>query len=541
MALAFTPDTKILIDCGVSYCAAKKSLADIGVDIDDVDAVLVTHEHMDHVAGLPKFLEHNKKAVVFVHEKGARALDVRVAPDMQRVIGFGAPFVFKGVSVDFYVCSHDSAFCCGFKITENATGKSIATVTDTGFVNGGFDAFVGGCEAVVLESNYDETMLRSGRYPAALKRRIMSECGHLSNAQACELIVRLAPTSVKTVVLAHLPSWPSQALCRRLRRAISERAGSLKLSWPSNIQKARCWIRMIDKFDKNDGLRIFSFTVFAVLIINLLYSMLLTVFPSLDGEAGFWCVNVILQASLAGVVALYCKSKNISFFSAASLDVKPRVADVFLTMGAGAGTLAFMLPLQNFIVNWFEWMGFEVSVSVPVTGTAGNVVLLIVVACIMPAFCEELVFRGALGNGLAETGLWSASLLGGALFSLFHMNPAQTLHQFVMGFLLVFYILVTGSFWCSFAAHLFNNLLTVVLSLTLGEKIDAWSMDYWYIFILAGAACALPLVWLLYKRRRFVVPEGCDKDAREKNFTLLLLLPALLVCVLFWLSALFAK
>ena len=298
---------------------------------------------------------------------------------------------------------------------------------------------------------------------------------------------------------------------------------------------------MIDKFDKNDGLRIFSFTVFAVLIINLLYSMLLTVFPSLDGEAGFWCVNVILQASLAGVVALYCKSKNISFFSATSLDVKPRVADVFLTLGAGAGTLAFMLPLQNFIVNWFEWMGFEVSVSVPVTGTAGNVVLLIVVACIMPAFCEELVFRGALGNGLAETGLWSASLLGGALFSLFHMNPAQTLHQFVMGFLLVFYILVTGSFWCSFAAPLFNNLLTVVLSLTLGEKIDAWSMDYWYIFILAGAACALPLVWLLYKRRRFVVPEGCDKDAREKNFTLLLLLPALLVCVLFWLSALFAK
>lgn len=51
-----------------------------------------------------------------------------------------------------------------------------------------------------------------------------------------------------------------------------------------------------------------------MLIINLLYSMLLTVFPSLDGEAGFWCVNVILQASLAGVVALYCKSKNISFF-----------------------------------------------------------------------------------------------------------------------------------------------------------------------------------------------------------------------------------
>lgn len=204
MSLAFTPEVKILIDCGVSYCAAKKSLAELDVDIDDVDAVLVTHEHMDHVAGLPKFLEHNKKAVVFAHEKGAKALDVRVAPPPQRVRIFSAPFEFNGVSVDFYTCSHDSAFCCGFKITENATGKSVASVTDTGYLNGELDGFVKDCEAVVIESNYDETMLRSGRYPAALKRRIMSECGHLSNAQACELLVRLAPTSVKTVLLAHL-------------------------------------------------------------------------------------------------------------------------------------------------------------------------------------------------------------------------------------------------------------------------------------------------------------------------------------------------
>ena len=70
---------------------------------------------------------------------------------------------------------------------------------------------------------------------------------------------------------------------------------------------------MIDKFDKNDGLRIFSFTVFAVLIINLLYSMLLTVFPSLDGEAGFWCVNVILQACGSGR-ALLQEQKYFFFF-----------------------------------------------------------------------------------------------------------------------------------------------------------------------------------------------------------------------------------
>ena len=72
---------------------------------------------------------------------------------------------------------------------------------------------------------------------------------------------------------------------------------------------------MIDKFDKNErSENLFLYRFCPLLIINLLYSMLLTVFPSLDGEAGFWCVNVILQASLAGVVALYCKSKNISFF-----------------------------------------------------------------------------------------------------------------------------------------------------------------------------------------------------------------------------------
>ena len=78
---------------------------------------------------------------------------------------------------------------------------------------------------MVLESNYDETMLRSGRYPAALKRRIMSECGHLSNAQACELIVRLAPTSVKTVVLAHLSE--GEQFCRAgLRRRCAGACGA---------------------------------------------------------------------------------------------------------------------------------------------------------------------------------------------------------------------------------------------------------------------------------------------------------------------------
>lgn len=74
MALAFTPDTKILIDCGVSYCAAKKSLADIGVDIDDVDAVLVTHEHMDHVAQVCPSFSNTTKKPSFSCTKKARGL-----------------------------------------------------------------------------------------------------------------------------------------------------------------------------------------------------------------------------------------------------------------------------------------------------------------------------------------------------------------------------------------------------------------------------------------------------------------------------------
>ena len=131
---------------------------------------------------------------------------------------------------------------------------------------------------------------------------------------------------------------------------------------------------MIEKFDKNDGLRFFSFAVFAVLIINLLYSMLLSVFPSLEGDAGFWCVNVVLQASLVGVVALYCKSRNISLRSAASLNVKPRAADMLCAIGIGAGALAFMLPLQNYVAVWLESMGFDISVSVPVDGSAANIV-----------------------------------------------------------------------------------------------------------------------------------------------------------------------
>lgn len=296
---------------------------------------------------------------------------------------------------------------------------------------------------------------------------------------------------------------------------------------------------MIERFNKNDGFRAFASAVFSMSVLNLLYSIILTAFPSIEGDAVFWCANAIMQLALVGVVLAYCKVRNISVISAASLRQKPRALDLLCVVGIGVGALAFMLPLQNFLVMWLESMGINTSVSLPIDDTAGNIVLLVVIACVMPAFCEEFVFRGVLGNGLAELGIWRASVIGGLLFSLFHMNPAQTLHQFVMGFLFVFYILASGSFWTSFAAHLLNNLLTIVLTLTLGKKIDAWSMEYWCVFMLAGIVVAVPLFLVMCKKSRFVDREKEEYDVKQKNETIFLFAFALFVCVLFWVAKLF--
>ncbi len=195
--------TRLLIDCGGGIRSLKSALKKEGLSITDIDGVLITHEHNDHISALEPFLSANKKAKIYVHQRGFKALSLRVSNAEDRIVCFDTPFNADSYFVEFYECSHDASFCCGYKVSEES-GVSIATVTDTGKADQSLINFFNGCHTVLIESNHDEVMLKQGNYPYPLKRRILGETGHLSNEQAAEVLALLPDINVKNAFLGHL-------------------------------------------------------------------------------------------------------------------------------------------------------------------------------------------------------------------------------------------------------------------------------------------------------------------------------------------------
>ena len=196
--------TVILVDFGMSCRMTEKALADMGITLDDVDAIFITHEHSDHVAGLNTLLRKRDIPVhmtepsflAFTRGKGFEIRDkITVHPvDYQCEIG---GFLVSACSV-----SHDSAACVSYLIT--AEGFSFCSCTDLGFVPDDVLRHVCQAENVILESNHDITLLKTGEYPEEIKRRIASKNGHLSNDQCSSILCKLHKAGVRRVLLAHV-------------------------------------------------------------------------------------------------------------------------------------------------------------------------------------------------------------------------------------------------------------------------------------------------------------------------------------------------
>lgn len=193
-------NTNILLDVGYSYKKLLLALQSKNLTPKDIHAIVITHEHDDHICALPMWTKYKMDTQIYVPKPIVNCIATRsYSPFVEGVSG---SFVVGDVTVDVYECSHDSQACCGYRFT--ADNESIASVTDTGCYNDELVAFLAPCKAVQLESNHDVTMLMQGRYPYPLKRRISSPFGHLSNDQCAELLQKLIGTNVKKVVLAHL-------------------------------------------------------------------------------------------------------------------------------------------------------------------------------------------------------------------------------------------------------------------------------------------------------------------------------------------------
>ena len=204
----------LLIDCGISCRRITTSLTACGVDPNSLSALLITHEHSDHIAGLAT-LTKKYSLPIYTSPGTARQLCYRMAglDDLLRPIAPGDSFDLAPFRVTTFPTSHDAAQPMGF--TFQAGGRKAAFATDLGVVTPEVLSAVTGAHLLVCESNHDVDWVLSGPYPYVLKRRILGEQGHLSNEAGARLALSCIGQGAKTVLLAHLSAennTPAHAL-----------------------------------------------------------------------------------------------------------------------------------------------------------------------------------------------------------------------------------------------------------------------------------------------------------------------------------------
>ncbi len=193
-------DDAVLIDVGISGSQLVKRMKAIGLSMQKVKAIFISHEHSDHINGAPSVASRFKLPVYISHKTASRrprALAPHAIP-----IQTDTPVTIGSLQVVPFLKKHDAADPYSFVVHANNT--TVGVFTDLGEVCKPLKHYYSQCDAAFLEANYDPEMLENGSYPQALKNRIRGGHGHLSNQQALELFINHSSPNLSLLVLAHL-------------------------------------------------------------------------------------------------------------------------------------------------------------------------------------------------------------------------------------------------------------------------------------------------------------------------------------------------
>jgi phosphoribosyl 1,2-cyclic phosphodiesterase len=203
-ALLATENTRIVVDAGLSMKELGRRMAAIGEDLRKVDALLITHEHSDHVSGLP-VLARNKdiRATIHMTRLTAPAIDWGEIPP-QRLEPFqaGASFQIGDIEVQSFGIPHDAIDPVGYAF--EAQGVRIGIATDLGYIPESVKFHLRRSNVLLLEANHDLDMLKVGPYPWSVKQRVMSRVGHLSNMVMSDYLMQDLDSCTADVILGHL-------------------------------------------------------------------------------------------------------------------------------------------------------------------------------------------------------------------------------------------------------------------------------------------------------------------------------------------------
>ncbi len=198
--------TNILIDVGVSYKAINEGLKSIGLTLDDIDAIFITHEHTDHIKGLPLLCRKNNIPVYAVDQTAIYLRKMLEEKNIEANIislNYNDTLPIGNMEIIPFETSHDAVMPCGYEIRD-LDNSSLTFATDLGYVSNDVFEHLKDSNFTILESNYDEAMLEFGKYPFLTKRRIKGQMGHLSNDACGQTIAKLAILGKTDFLIAHM-------------------------------------------------------------------------------------------------------------------------------------------------------------------------------------------------------------------------------------------------------------------------------------------------------------------------------------------------
>ena len=234
-AIVASSSTRILLDAGISCRETFKRMKALGDDPHQLSAILITHEHSDHVHGLA-MLARKLNVPVFMagaaHQAWKRAMrdETGECPELAQLELFssGHHFQIGDISITPFTVPHDAADPVGF--TFRAEGVKVGFVTDLGYLPPNVSDHLRGCDVLVLESNHDLEMLRGGPYPWMVKQRVMSRVGHLSNEALADFFTKDYDGGAAYIILAHLSEQNNhpEVARREAERALGSRRTLLR-------------------------------------------------------------------------------------------------------------------------------------------------------------------------------------------------------------------------------------------------------------------------------------------------------------------------
>jgi phosphoribosyl 1,2-cyclic phosphodiesterase len=196
--------TKLLFDVGISLSKLHEKLSEMDLCLEDIDGIVISHEHSDHIKGLEQIAKHTSIPVLCNGETAKAICSLIDTRPNFKIFSTGEPFYFQDIEILPFSIQHDTLDPVAF--TLNFDGIKVGICTDLGFASNLVAHHLQGCNYLLIEANHEEAMVHACARPLIYKKRVLGRQGHLSNKACAELIEKIAHKDLRHIYLAHLSS-----------------------------------------------------------------------------------------------------------------------------------------------------------------------------------------------------------------------------------------------------------------------------------------------------------------------------------------------